>query len=103
VRVSLSTSGGLAGALRLGRPPTVVDSGTLPAEAARELAGLVAAARDEGPPPAPVRPAADQAGYTITVEDGGTPTVLERSDTTMTRAFADLLEWIERRGSPPAL
>jgi hypothetical protein len=49
------------------------------------------------------RPAADAAGYTITVEDGGTPVVLERSDTTMTRAFADLLDWIERHGSPPAL
>jgi hypothetical protein len=102
VRLSLETTGGLAAALRLGRPPTVVDSAALPASAADELAGLVAAARDDVPPP-PDGSAADEASYTITVEDGGAPTVLRRTDTTMTAAFAELLDWVQRHGSPQGL
>jgi hypothetical protein len=102
VKLSLETTGGLAAALRLGRPPTVVDSAALAEGPARELAALVAAAREEVPP-APGRPAADEASYTLTVEDGGARTVLRRTDTTMTRAFAELLDRVQRHGTPPSL
>ena len=39
--------------------------------------------------------ARDAMSYTITVEDRGRPTVLAQSDVTMTRAFAELLTWLQ--------
>jgi len=61
------------------------------------LARLVAAAKtapaaEEGGPGR----ARDAMSYSITVEDGDRPTVLRQSDTTMSPAFAALLDWLER-------
>ncbi len=93
MRVTLVTSGGLAAGLRLGRPPTVIDSARLDADAAHHLAGLIAAARAE-PPPASRRAVPDAMTYTITVEDGGDTAVLRRSDASMTEAFASMVDWL---------
>jgi hypothetical protein len=75
----------------------VVDADALSKPAAGELARLVAAARSapEAEADGPGR-GRDAMSYTITVEDGGRPTVLKQSDTTMTPAFAALLDWIEK-------
>jgi hypothetical protein len=95
MKVTLTKHGGLAAGIR--RRPRVVDADTLPAPAAGELSRLVAAAK-AGPSPETSGPgrARDAMGYTITVEDGGQPTVLRQSDATMSPEFAALLEWIER-------
>lgn len=94
MKVTLVKHGGLAAGIR--RPPRVVNGDALPKSAASELARLVAAAKaapvaaDEGP-----GRGRDVMGYTILVENGGAPTVLSQSDTNMSPAFADLLQWIE--------
>ncbi|MFF1556215.1 protealysin inhibitor emfourin [Streptomyces sp. NPDC058279] len=95
MKVTLATHGGLAAASRLRVPPKVLDTDSLPEREAAELAELVAAAA--GPAPEADRPgrAMDAMSYTITVEDGGGPTVLKQSDTAMTPAFAALLTWLE--------
>jgi hypothetical protein len=49
------------------------------------------------------RSSPDEVTYTVTVEDDDAPLVVERSDTTMSQPFADLLQWLQRHGSPPAL
>ena|SRR5258708_5880862 len=94
MKVTLQEYGGLAAGMR--RVPHAVDAEALAKPAAEELARLVAAAKaapvaDEGP--GQVR---DAAGYTITVEDGGQPAVLEQSDGNMSPAFAALLNWLRR-------
>jgi hypothetical protein len=94
MKVTLQEFGGLAAGMR--RMPHTVDSEALAKPAAEELARLVAAAAaaplaDQGP--GPVR---DAMGYTITVDDGGQPTVLEQSDGNMSPAFAALLNWLRQ-------
>jgi hypothetical protein len=98
MRVTLATHGGQAAAINLRLPPRAVDAEALPADAARELAGLVAAAK--AAPPDDVRQpgsARDAMSYTITVDDGGQSIDLTQSDTNMSPAFAALLSWLERR------
>jgi hypothetical protein len=98
MRIALAISGGLAGGLRLGRPPVVVDLSTLPQADARELAGLLSAAQAERSAE-PSRRSPDEQNYTVTVEGGREDgQVLRRSDTTMSQAFADLVERLQRLG-----
>jgi hypothetical protein len=96
MKVTLAKHGGLAAGIR--RPLLIVDSAALPQPAAAELARLVAAVKAV-PAVKEERPgrARDAMSYTITLEeDGGEPTVLKQSDTTMTPSFAALLQWLER-------
>jgi hypothetical protein len=99
MKVTLATHGGMAAALQLGRAPTVVDDSLLPGPEAGELAALVAAARGDAPPPDRSRAVPDEAQYTITVDDGQSADVLQRSDTTMSPAFAALLAWLEEHAA----
>ncbi len=99
MKVTFATHGGMAAALQLGRAPTVVDGSLLSEHEAAKLAGLVAAAREEAPPADRPRSIPDEAHYTITVDDGRTPAVLRRSDTTMSPAFAELLAWLDEHGT----
>ncbi|MFF9624985.1 protealysin inhibitor emfourin [Streptomyces griseosporeus] len=99
MKVTLTTHGGQAAAVRLGLPPRVLDTDALPEDASAELARLVAAAAPtsrpaagEGRPPGRAR---DAMSYRITVEDAGRTTVLAQSDATMSREFADLVGWLE--------
>lgn len=98
MRVTLKEHGGIAAAVA--RPPRTVDSATLPAGSAAELAGLVAAARAAAPAaPATTRRAPDAMSYAIDVEeDDGPPLLLRQSDLSMSPAFAALLEWLRRHG-----
>ncbi|MET8749654.1 protealysin inhibitor emfourin [Streptomyces sp. NPDC004667] len=93
--MSLETYGGLAAVTNLRRPPLVLDTVTLPEDAAAELARLVAAA-DSTPGEEPDGRARDAMSYTITVEEGDRATVLEQSDGAMTPAFATLLTWLRK-------
>jgi hypothetical protein len=45
------------------------------------------------------RPAPDEMSYTITIDDGEKVRVLRQSDTSMTPAFATLLDWLEQHFS----
>ena len=94
MKLTPAVSGGLAGGLRLGRPP-VVGLTTLAASDAQELIELLSAARADPAPP-PSRRMPDEQSYTVTVEDGGTSEVLRRSDTTMSQEFAHLVERLQR-------
>ena len=40
--------------------------------------------------------ARDEMSYTITIEDGGSQTVLSQSDTAMSADFGKLLAWLQR-------
>ena len=96
MKLTLAKHGGLAAGLRL--PPIIVDAAGLPGAAAGELSRLVAAAIaapavDEAVPGR----ARDQMSYTLTVEADGHPTILKQSDTTMSPAFAALLDWLQKR------
>ena len=95
MRVSLTTAGGFAAALQLGRPPLVVDGAALPAADAGELAALVAAVRQETPAGDDGR-ARDAVTTTLTVDDAGTTTVLRRSEVASTPAWEELLTWVRR-------
>ena len=100
MKVTLAVQGGLAAGLRLGRPPVVVDTSTLTDEDARELTGLLAGAK-AGPAPAQAsRAVPDEQSYTVTVDDGSTREVLRRTDTTMSREFAGLVDRLQRLGAP---
>ena len=96
MRVTLTARGGLAAAINLHRPPRVVDTGTLPAEQARELSRLVDAAAAARPQPAGPGAARDAMTYTIAVQRTGATTVLTGSDTSAPPEFAELLAWLER-------
>jgi uncharacterized iron-regulated membrane protein len=100
MKVTLTTHGGLAAAINLGLPPRVVNTDNLPEPAAQELAQLVAAAKAAGPAEAPAETgpghAPDAMSYTITVDRDGHQVVLTATDTTMSREFAALLEWLEQ-------
>jgi hypothetical protein len=101
MKVTLATHGGQAATINLRLPPEVLDTDALPESAAAEMTGLIEAAIAEGEergesedgPPGRAR---DAMSYTITVEDGGHSTVLTRSDTTMSPAFAALLTRLEQ-------
>ena len=95
MRVSLTTAGGFAAALALGRPPRVVDGDALPAAEAARLAALVAAVRREVPAEDDGR-ARDAVTTTLTVDDAGTTTVLRRSEATATPAWEELLAWVRQ-------
>jgi len=97
MKISLAKHGGLAAGMLLGRPPQVLDAGTLSPEAAAELERLIAAA-SASPMVESGRPgqARDAMSYTITIEDDGRQTVLRQSDTNMSPAFACLRAWLER-------
>jgi hypothetical protein len=99
MKVILATHGGMAAALQLGRAPTVVDDSLLSEHEAGELAALVAAARGDAPPADRPRSVPDEAHYTITVDYGQSADVLQRSDTTMSPAFAELLAWLDEHGA----
>ncbi len=100
MKVTLATHGGLAAAINLGLSPRVVDTDNLTDPATEELTELVAAAKEAalaGPPAeAGSGPAPDALSYTITVEDSGHQLVLAASDTTMSREFGALLDWLEQ-------
>jgi hypothetical protein len=98
MKVTLATNGGLGAGLQLGRRPLVVDDTRVSNADARRLAVLVDAARAEAPSAEASRPAPDAMSYTITVEDDSQPMVLQRSDNTMSLAFAELLDWLSRHG-----
>jgi hypothetical protein len=95
MKVTLAVHGGLAAGLRLGRPPLVVDVSTLPDAEARALTELLSAVRAD-PPTAEARAVPDAMSYTVTVDDGPSPEVLRRTDTTMSREFADLVDRLRR-------
>jgi hypothetical protein len=99
MRVSLTTRGGLAAPIVRRLPPRVLDTDQLPDADARELRRLVAAATADpgGAHPAPA--ARDAVTYTITVDDDSRSTTLTSADTSMSRAFGDLLTWVERHTS----
>jgi hypothetical protein len=97
MRVTLAQHGGQAAAINLRRPPRVVDTATLTADDAAELARLVAAAAAAPPAGAAPGKARDAMSYTITVESDGQRTVLAQSDTNMSAAFANLLAWLQRQ------
>jgi hypothetical protein len=96
MRLTLATHGGQAAAINLRRPPRVVDTASLPPEAATELRRLVAAAAAEGGDWTRPRSAPDAMSYTITVDDGDRSSVITGSDAAMAPAFDALLSWIER-------
>lgn len=100
MKVTLTTHGGLAAAINLGLPPRVVNTDNLPAPAAEELAQLVAAAKAaklaEVPAEAGPGRAPDAMSYTITVDGNGHQVVLAATDTTMSREFGALLDWLEQ-------
>jgi hypothetical protein len=98
MKVTMAQRGGQAAAINLRLPPCVVDTATLRADEAAELARLVAAAAATpgATDTAPGR-ARDAMSYKITIQDGGRQTVLSQSDTTMSEAFGRLLAWLQRR------
>jgi hypothetical protein len=100
MKLTLAEHGGLAAGLRLGRQPVVVDIATLPESDARELVDLLSAAKEGPPAPEPSHAVPDEQSYTITVVDGQAQEVLHRSDTTMSQAFADLMERLHRLAAP---
>lgn len=103
MKVKLATDGGLAAAVLADLPPQVVDTDTLPQEAAAELERLVsAAARSvaEGTEE-PSGLARDAMTYSITIEEGGRASVLVQSDTTMSPPFAALLRWLRQHAERP--
>ena len=95
MRVSLASAGGIAAALRLGRPQLVVDTAELPAADAAELATLLAAVVQEVPAADDGR-ARDAVTTTLTVDDAGTTTVLRRSEAASSPAWEALLGWVRR-------
>ena len=98
MKVTLTKHGGWTATMRV--PPLVIDAAGLPAEAAKELARLVAAAK--AAPPAEDHSegrARDAMSYQLTVEDGGKSAVFTQSDTAMTKPFAALMAWLEQHGA----
>src|SRR5215468_8845253 len=95
MKVSLATHGGQIASINLRRPPQVVDSSSLPAREAEELAHLVANAKTSTPARDASRGLArDAMSYTITIEDRDSTVTLEQSDMTASSAFVALRDWI---------
>ena len=101
MKVSLATHGGQIASINLRRPPRIVDSSSLPAREAEELAHLVAATKTSPPARDVSRGLArDAMSYTITIEDGGSTATLEQSDMTASSAFIALRDWIKAHSAP---
>jgi len=94
MKVTLEQHGGLAAGIR--RSPRVVKTDALTGEVAEELARLVEAAKVVPAIGGDLRRARDAMSYTITVEDSGRPVLLRQSDTSMSPAFAALLDWFQK-------
>jgi hypothetical protein len=101
MKVSLATHGGQIASINLRHPPRVVDSSSLPAREAEELARLVAATKTS-PPARDVSPglARDAMSYTITIQDGDSTATLKQSDMTASPAFIALRDWIKAHSGP---
>jgi hypothetical protein len=96
MKVTLAKYGGFAAGIF--RPPLIVESSTLAAADTAELSILVVAVKAaraaQGSEPGQTR---DAMSYTITIEEtGDETTVITQSDTNMSPAFADLMQWIDR-------
>jgi N-acyl-L-homoserine lactone synthetase len=96
MKVILAKYGGFAAGIF--RPPSIVESSTLPTADAMELSRLVVALKtasdSQGSEPGQAR---DAMSYTITVEEtSGETTVITQSDTNMSPAFVNLMQWIDR-------
>ncbi|GIF04783.1 protealysin inhibitor emfourin [Actinoplanes siamensis] len=96
MRLSLATRGGMAAPIARRLPPQVLDTDRLPDDAVRELRRLVAAASADPGGAHPAPPARDAMTYTITVDDGPRSATLVSSDTSMSPAFAALLDHVQR-------
>jgi len=96
MRVTLRKHGGLAGAIYLNAPATVVDSNDLAPQAADELARLAELARrlNETVEESSVT-GADQMSYTISIEDDKGSTSLHQYHSRMAPAFRALKDWLE--------
>jgi hypothetical protein len=97
MKVTLAKYGGFAAGIF--RPPSIVESSTLPAADAAELSRLVVAVKSvpdiQESAPGQAR---DAMSYTITIEEtGDETTVINQSDTNMSPAFVDLMQWIDRQ------
>lgn len=97
MKITLTKHGGFAAGMF--RPPSIVKSSTLAAADAAELSRLVMAVKmapiERGEEPGQAR---DAMSYTMTIEeDGAETTVITQSDINMSPAFADLMQWIDRR------
>jgi hypothetical protein len=104
MKITLTKHGGFAAGMF--RPPSIVASSTLMAadaaelsRDAAELSRLVMAVKmapiEQGEEPGQAR---DAMSYTMTIEeDGAETTVITQSDINMSPAFADLIQWIDRR------
>jgi hypothetical protein len=97
MKITLIKHGGFAAGMF--RPPSIVESSTLSVSDATELSRLVMAVKmapiERGEEPGQAR---DAMSYTMTIEeDGAETTVITQSDINMSPAFADLIQWIDRR------
>ncbi|MGA9599428.1 MAG: protealysin inhibitor emfourin [Methylocystis sp.] len=94
--MSLRKHGGLAGAIYLNAPATVVDSNDLAPHAADELARLVELVRSlkERAEDSSVA-GADQMSYTISIEDDKGCASLHQYHSNMAPAFRALKDWLE--------
>jgi hypothetical protein len=97
MKITLAKYGGFAAGIF--RSPLIVESSTLATADAAELSMLVVALKTapavQGSEPGQAR---DAMSYTITIEEtGGETTVITQSDINMSPAFADLMQWIDRR------
>lgn len=99
MKITLAMHGGQAAEIYLRLPPRVVDVDALPPAAAEELRRLVEAAKAAPTPKEEKGGGGDVMGYTITVEGHGQPTVLQQSDTAMSRPFGALLNWIQKHAA----
>jgi hypothetical protein len=98
MKVTLAKYGGWTATMPV--PVLTIDAADLPAAAAEELGRLVVAAK--AAPQSEDRSdgrARDAMDYELTVESGDKPVVLSQSDTSMTKAFGDLLVWLERHSA----
>lgn len=84
----------------MGAATLVVDTADLPEAAAKELAQLVSAAKASPMIEDYSRGSArDAMSYQLTLQEGGKMVVMSQSDTTMTKAFAALLSWLEQHAA----
>ncbi|MCB1740574.1 MAG: hypothetical protein KDK91_09405 [Gammaproteobacteria bacterium] len=94
MKVSITTHGGLAAALR--RPPVVIDGTSLGEAERAELAALIDAAEAQ-PASASTRRMPDAQSYVITIEDQTSTRTLRGSDMSGNRDFDALLDWLMAR------
>ncbi|MDQ3831619.1 MAG: hypothetical protein M3361_20440 [Candidatus Tectomicrobia bacterium] len=97
MRITLQKHGGQAAGMR--RPPLSLEVASFGEDTATTLSRLVESAVQSSPMASSTRPAPDEMSYTITIDDGEKVRVLRQSDTSMTPAFATLLDWLEQHFS----